>query len=150
MRGFTLLEMTLVIGLMGTIASMTAFQDVTVYKRVLARTDAGQVMGALIRARGEAMHGLCSSNNCETPPPHGVWFGEHSVVEFEGTSYANRTPDTDEQYPLAGTRVVPGTQEIIFSPISGEAVESGSVHLTDTTGATWQVDVTQSGVISVK
>ncbi|CAN5726775.1 hypothetical protein BH11PAT2_BH11PAT2_06580 [soil metagenome] len=146
-RGFTLIEMVVVLAVVGTIASFTALQDLGAYSRALAGTDVDSVVGALIKARSESMQGICATYGCEVAPAHGVMVSEHQVVVFEGPSYEGRAQSADELFPLQGTDTISGTPEIVFKAYSGDSVEPATLTLSNSTGARWQVTIDSSGAV---
>ena len=124
-QGFTLVEMILVIALIGTLGSLTAFQDIGAYKRILARTDADRINGAFVKARSDAMQGVCASGSCDAPPWHGVMVSGHQAILFEGPSFLGRSLGADESFPLEDADISSGSQETIFAPITGESASHG-------------------------
>ncbi|MEO6536142.1 MAG: prepilin-type N-terminal cleavage/methylation domain-containing protein [Candidatus Paceibacterota bacterium] len=149
-RGFTLAEMVLVLALMSLLGSLTAFVNIGAYKRLLARTDVDRIVGALVQARSEAMHGVCKANICDTPPPHGVRVGRNEVTVFEGSSYSDRIATVDETFFLDGT-MASGTNEVVFVPITGEVSDGLDIFLTGVEGSasnTWHVQIATSGNIT--
>ncbi len=147
-RGFTLVEMVVVIALVGIIGSLTAFSDLGAYKRVLASTDADTIASALVQARNDAMHGVCFDSSCDAPPTHGVYMAKNHLVIFEGPSYNDRLVAVDEELTLEGIENSSSDQEVVFAPVTGEPAQATALVFINSAGAAWRVDVAQNGLIT--
>ncbi len=139
--------MVVVLSLIGIIASFTVSEDLEAFSRVLARTDVDRVVGALVEARGEAIHGVCSDDSCDFPPAHGVMIRDHEVVVFGGPSYEGRAQDADELFPLEGITQVTGMREILFTPSTVEAISTQNMLFSNSAGAEWKISIDYSGAI---
>jgi prepilin-type N-terminal cleavage/methylation domain-containing protein len=132
-RGFTLMEMLVVIGLVAIIAGFSVVVGLDGFRGDSYRAERDSIVILLQQARTESL------NNIDEEP-HGVAFfpAAHpkSYVEFEGTSYTAPTHDpnkdtiVDAQYPVSFGAGAPA--EITFEQLSGDANSPGTFALLDT------------------
>lgn len=147
-RGFTLIEMLIVIGIILVIAGAPLFIDLTSYRADAFRAERAAIVTALQKARADAL------NNIDQEP-HGVAFfpADHpkSYVVFEGDTYAVSDPVKrevfDENYPVAFGATSP--DEVVFSQLDGSAGFSGDIAVVDSQrGITAAITVNHEGAIS--
>ena len=115
-RGFTLIEIAVVIGLLALIAGIGLVVGLGSYQSTLRRDAHNTLQTALIHAQAEALAGVCAGAGCVGPVAHGVYTATSSYVIFEGTSYATR--DTAEDVVLSADPIDPKTvgAEVVFKP----------------------------------
>ncbi len=124
-KGFTIIELALVIGIM---AGLSAF-IVPTYRDYQIRTDlniaAEHVTQALGRARILAQGGARSS----------AWgFSVSRMTLFAGESYTNRDQTGDERYDFPETIETSGLDEVSFAPSTGIPSATGTIILTSLRG----------------
>jgi prepilin-type N-terminal cleavage/methylation domain-containing protein len=146
-RGFTLVEMVVVIALVGMLGSLTAFADIHSYTRALAGSDVTTVLGALSEARGRAMHGVCFETACVAPASHGVLVDKDSIVIFEGQTYSDRIQAADEVLPLSAVHNST-SQETVFNSVTGEVLHATSLSFSNGSEEAWRIDIAQSGLLT--
>jgi prepilin-type N-terminal cleavage/methylation domain-containing protein len=131
-RGFTVLELVVVIGLIGVIAAFS----VPMFRRYQMRSDlsrsADQVTQALGRARALAQAGTGDA-------PWG--FSVTNAVLFKGKTFAARDPAFDEEYPIPSTIVRTGLAEASFSKLEGKPSQTGSIVLTALSGEQAEITI---------
>lgn len=120
-RGFALIELLIVIGILGTVAGMS----VPMYNSYQIRNDLNlateQVVQGLARARLLAQSAQDDSE----------WgFYIPAGVLYKGTSYADRDPALDEVYPMPSTIKTTGLLEVSYSKLNGRPSAMGDITLT--------------------
>jgi prepilin-type N-terminal cleavage/methylation domain-containing protein len=127
-RGFTLMEMLIVIGLVGVLASVALFMDVNSYRGDAFRGEVNALGLALQTSRADALNNINQSK-------HGVAIhpgGYDGYVIFQGNSYATRNLAFDESIKANYSVTFGATPtEIIFDQLSGDANYDGDVTMTD-------------------
>lgn len=134
-RGFALIEVLLVVGLIGAIAGV----GVPLYRDYQIRNDLNlateQVTQGLARAR------LLSQSAQEDDS----WgFYAPAGVLYKGDSYETRDPAFDETYPMPSTIGIEGLFEVNYSKVHGLPDNTGEITLTTIT------DDTRNVLIEVK
>jgi prepilin-type N-terminal cleavage/methylation domain-containing protein len=119
MRGFTLIEVLIVVSLITMIAGLTLFFDVSSFRRTAFNAELATLAVALQTARADAL------NNIDQLP-HGVKIYPGSYrgyVVFEGADYSHRDTTKDVSIPSMYTvAVAPSSpDEVVFKQLSGEA-----------------------------
>ena len=146
-RGFTLIEMLIVMGIVAVLASIPLFIDLNSYRGYAFRSERDKLVTTLQTAR------MYSMNNINQLP-HGVALyptdHQKSFVFFEGANYAAIPSShivTDVSYELAfGVGTPP---EVVFSQLDGNANYEGDVVLIDTTrNFTFVIAINHEGAIS--
>lgn len=138
-RGFTLIEMLVVIGLLtiiGTIGLVLSFDS---YRGYAFRGDRDLAIATFQKARSQAVNGVCKSTvlaPCTSGVPHGVHIGSGNLTIFQGTTYNFADPVNEIIALTSDTTLVGGVGEptdIVFAELSGDA--------TVTSGAGWSVTI---------
>ncbi len=141
-RGFTLMEIIIVIGLLVIIAGFALVVSLDDYRGYNFRNERDVVVAVLQKARSQAINNMCFEApgvTCTDGVSHGVYFGSSgSYIIFQGASYASRDAALDEVIE-AGTGLVAitGTNSVVFDRLSGNATVSPSAStltLTDERG----------------
>ena len=123
-RGFTLLEILLVVGLLALLGGIGTFVGLNSYRTGLFRSERDTVVGLLWEVRGRAL------NNVDETP-HGLKINDAGYTVFEGSSYAARVPAQDETTPVNSSFGHSGLDEVVFSQLSGSVSAPGVISLTD-------------------
>jgi prepilin-type N-terminal cleavage/methylation domain-containing protein len=128
-RGFTLIEVAIVVAVLALIAGIGLAVGLPSYRATLFRSDRDTLIAALLHARAQAMNGVCSASACAGPAPHGVYIGPASYVIFEGASYATRDASEDEAFAADPVVARSGAAEIVFDALSGRVDSPGEIVL---------------------
>lgn len=120
-RGFSLIEVMLVVGLVGAVAGV----GIPLYRDYQIRNDLSlateQVTQGLARARLMAQAG--QEDN--------AWgFFVPAGVLYKGESYETRDPLFDEYYPMPSTITIQGLLEVNYGKVSGSPDATGEITLT--------------------
>lgn len=123
-KAFTLIEISVVIGIMVILASLTLPLGANFYKSQQLETEAQAVSEVLRRAQLKAVVQ-------ERDSQFGVYFGSGSYVLFQGGSFAGRDSQHDESFDFSSTLVdFGGLSEIVFSKMAGQPSVAGDITLT--------------------
>jgi prepilin-type N-terminal cleavage/methylation domain-containing protein len=128
-KGFTLIEILVVLGIISALLSSTLFFNFDSYRGDTFRAE-GKILQSLLQtARADAMNNI-------NQKPHGVALhpdGYSGYVLFEGEDYEHADVHTLVQIPESyHITLDPDTpQEIVFSQLSGDANFQGEIVLID-------------------
>jgi prepilin-type N-terminal cleavage/methylation domain-containing protein len=122
-KGFTLIEILTVIGLISMIAGFALSTNIGSLRAFSFRDDRDELVSVLQKARSEAMNGICLGG-CTGGASHGVHLESGKYVLFQGGSYAARDTETDEIHTLSGATALSGATDVVFERLSGDAVLS--------------------------
>lgn len=140
-RGFTLVEILLVITIMLTLSVPTA----AFYGRFLTQNAVSntvdQIAGSLRKAQTYAMAGKNGSSNW------GVNFGAKTITLYSGNSYVTRTPALDEKFSVNTNVSVVGLTDLNFTRVTG--IPASSPTITVSGGNTSKtISINSQGVVS--
>lgn len=120
-RGFTILELALVIGIGVLLVGLTLPIAVRFYQLTIANETARDIASALRRAERSASFGVSAS-------AFGVQFFPDRYIEFRGDTYASRITSEDAVIPLPlGTTISGMPLEIVFAEQTGTPTATGTL-----------------------
>ena len=122
MRGLTLLEILLVVGIVAILVSLTLPLGLDFYRSQQLETQSQGVIQALRRAQLKAI-------SVESDSSFGVYLTDDNYTLFKGSSYLTRDADFDEVFDLPMIITVSGLQEIVFSKLEGKPNITGNIIL---------------------
>jgi len=122
-KGFTLIEIIIVIGIIGLLASisMNAYTNSKSHENL--QTSTLGLVEAVRHAQSNAQSGKLDSS-------WGVKLNPSEVVVFKGSSYTARDSSLDQLLGLPSGVVVTGLSEIVFSKIIGNTTNTGTITVT--------------------
>ena len=146
-KGFTLLEILVVMGLLVVIAATPLFVDTNNFRGRSFQAEQSQLASALQTARARSFNNISQKK-------HGVAINPGSFegyVIFEGDSYATRDISKDEEikasYTVTFAPLTP--DEITFEQLSGNANFNGDITITDSQrGIGSSITINSEGKIS--
>src|SRR5271154_5232788 len=97
--GFTLLEILVVMGILTVVAGFGLALSLDGYRDYLFRDERDTVIGALQKARSQAINNVCLGSGCSDGVPHGVFLQNSQYTIFQGASYAGRNGSVDQILP---------------------------------------------------
>lgn len=122
-NAFTLIEVMLSVSLLALISGGAFYLS----NNIISKSNTGSakdiVETALYKAQQEAISGKYDSNI-------GVKIGQNSVVIFSGDSYATRDVDKDSPFDYPSPISVSGTDEFVFTKVTGKSSASNTVSIT--------------------
>lgn len=146
-RGFTAVEILVVLGILAIFASMSASTFMSIRNTQSLKVASQDVWLALRSARSVT---LASENDTV----YGVRIEITRAIRFQGSTYVAGA-STNVVYDFsngvtATTSLSGGTQNIVFTRLTGDAQATGTISLVEPhSGATSSVVVRQSGLIDI-
>ena len=122
MKGFTILEILLVIAIIATLLAFIFPLGLDFYKSQQLETQSQVLIQTLRRAQLKAI-------SIDLDSPFGVYLTEDSFTLFKGNSYLTRDSQYDEVFDLPEIINVSGLSEIIFSKFEGKPNVMGNIIL---------------------
>lgn len=149
LRGFTLIEILVVLGIVAVLASATTSAFSRYTKAQLIESETARVVALFADAQARA---LAARDN----EPHGIHLATSTVVLFKGSTY---TPGANENYELGlhpqvnitDISLASGGSDIVFKRISGATEESGSIEISLLDGSRSKtITIDRSGIAYVE
>jgi len=146
-KGFTLIEMLIVIGILGVLASMSLFLGINNYRGDAFRSEVNSLGITLQTARADALNNINQKKHGVAMHPGGY----DGYIVFEGDSYASadhsRDKDIKANYGVTFGPLSP--TEIVFEQLSGNANFDGDITLYDPErNMTTAISINHEGKIS--
>ena len=148
-KGFTLVEMMVVICLIGIIVAFGWVMSLDAYRGFSFRNDRDAVVAALQRARSQAINNICIGAGCTDGKPHGVYFDDTNkqVVIFQGNSYDAFDPFNEKiQFESKTTIITSTSPSVIFQQLSGDSA-STTISMADVTYRSADIQINTVGRI---
>lgn len=134
-RGFTLIEILVVVSMMVIIMSFGIFFDMDKFRQNSFQADRDILISALQHARSQAISNICYGDTSicqEDGKPHGVYIESHQFTIFQGTDFANRNIVYDAILETEYDIAYSGLTEVVFDQLTGDVVSgAGSITMTD-------------------
>mgnify|MGYP003393241446 CR=1 FL=1 len=146
-KGFTLIEILVVLGIITIIGSISIIMGVDDYRRQLFRSDRDVLITALQHARAQSVSNICLGDGCDNGKPHGVYISDDEYIMFQGESYATRDTDVDAVIDADSDIEQSGISEVVFEQLSGDVSSPGDIVLTDSLGRVSTTTVGSEGQI---
>lgn len=147
-RGFTLIEILIVIGLVALVGGAVLFVDLNNYRGDSFRSERNTVVNLLGQARIDALNNVSEE-------PHGLALHPadypDSYVLFAGSSYASSDPATRVPYKQNyAVAFGPGSPaEVVFEQLNGDSSVAGTITMTDSDRAfSFDIAINSEGGIS--
>lgn len=140
-KGFTLLELLLAVVIMSLLAGLS----VPIYQSFQVRNDLDVAAAAVAQDLRRAQ---MLSEAVDGDVGWGVHVQSGSIRVFKGTVYATRDSAFDEVFDIPTSITATGTQEFIFSRLTGEPQATGTLIFNSTTNETRMISVNSKGVVS--
>ncbi|PJC65463.1 MAG: hypothetical protein CO020_00525 [Candidatus Colwellbacteria bacterium CG_4_9_14_0_2_um_filter_50_12] len=119
-KGFTLLEIIIVVALFAILAALGLFIGLDLYRGYALASERSTVVNILEKARSQSVNNINQT-------PHGVHFTGSAYVIFQGASYASRDQSYDEVITSAPGVTAGGVTETVFTQLEGSANPTGEV-----------------------
>lgn len=138
MRGFTLLEVILVIATITVLAAIA----VPVYFTLQVKNDLDVATNTTLQTLRRAQ---ILSQAVDGDTTWGVKLQQANITLFKGVSYSTRDSNFDEVYSLSGNVSPTGILEIVFSKLLGTPDTTGILTLTNTNNETQNITIGSKG-----
>lgn len=138
-RGFTLIEILLVIALVGLLSGFTIVAGTDFYRGYAFRSEVDLAVAALQKARSQALSNLNQT-------AHGVHLAGDGYTVFEGPTFNPAAP-TNALVPIQWAAAPADPVDISFEQLSATTA-SATVVLTDGHSRTVRITVNREGRIS--
>jgi len=140
-KGFTLLEVLLVMGLMLVLFTLSVPVMLPAQRRVELYVNRQITMNMYRRAQILAQNGVDDSQ-------WGIRLESNRIILFSGNSYAGRTASRDEitTYPISITAT--GPSDVVFSKLYGLPSTNGTVTLSSTINQTAIININAKGALN--
>lgn len=131
-RGFTLLEILVVMGLILMVVAFGLIVSFDDYRGFTFRNERDIVVSVIQKARGQAINNMCFGAGCTDGKPHGVYFGSAGqYIIFQGATYASRDATVDEVIDAKDkAATLTGMNTVVFNRLRADAVTTGGATLT--------------------
>jgi prepilin-type N-terminal cleavage/methylation domain-containing protein len=154
-KGFTLMEVLLVIGLITIVASFGLFVSMDSYNSSSFQNDRNLLVSTLMRARSESINNVClstTSSPCTDGKPHGVHLDTSGglvtqYVLFQGTTY-NPTDPINEIIKTNHYLTISGTTDVYFTELSDSVTTPVTITLKDNSTSTSDINIGGEGQIT--
>lgn len=147
MRGYTAVEVVIVLAIFAGLVTVTATTFTSIRNTQSLKVASQDVWLALRSAKSATL-------SSENDMVYGVRIESGEAIRFAGSSYTAGT-STNVAYPFPGgvtatTSLSGGTQDIIFTRLTGETLATGTITLIESrSGATSSMRVTQTGLVEI-
>jgi prepilin-type N-terminal cleavage/methylation domain-containing protein len=143
MRGFTLLEILIVVGISLILFYLIIPVGLDFYKSQQIDNETRIMVQTLKRAQSKAMA-------AESDSKFGVYINNDNYILFRGDSYASRNSQYDEVFDLSGSITIEDSpKEIVFSKVEGTPSFAGGI-VFNGGNQTRKVLINKFGVISLE
>lgn len=152
-RGFTLIEILIVVGIMTLLGGVTLIVSMDNYHAYAFRAERDTLVSLLQKARSQSMSNICLPTNgsCTNGKAHGVYVSAGQYTVFQGQSYGARDGAVDEIYLVRGVDVKPKSgslTEVVFAQLSGDVLVPGYISLLNSDGHVSTTTITSEGTIT--
>ena len=140
-RGFTLLEILLVLAMISIIAGFS----IPVYQSFQVKNDL-DISANTIASSFRRAQVLAEASDGDSQ--WGVKVLSGSITLFQGSSYAGRVAAFDEVFTVPTSITPSGLNEVVFDRLTGQALSTGTVTMTATTGQVRTIAITSKGTVT--
>lgn len=139
-RGFTLLEMVLVMAVMGVVAAGV----VPAYRGLQIRNDMDIAVFSTVQSLRRAQ---VLAQAVDSDSQWGVKIVSPNIALFKGSTYFGRDTAYDELFDLPSDVSVSGVTEVVFNKVFGDTANSGSINFSSTNSDSATVTVNSKGAV---
>ncbi len=149
-RGFTLIEILVVIGIVSVISSIVAVSLFNYRDRAALRVETGRVVALINETREQSVAGRGGV-------VHGLHFEESKVVRFSGQTYVadaigNEPLELSSLVDIGSISLTGGASDVVFSRLSGKSDKTGTfrVRLKSDVANYKEVRIESTGIATVQ
>lgn len=162
-KGFTLLEIAIVIAIISVLAAVGLIFGLQNYLSYATKNERDVLVSVLIKARSQAINNVCIGSSCSNGVSHGVkltynptTYALEKYTIFQGTTYNANDPLNEDITPshqlFFSTTPANTVSQVVFQQLSGTVSLGGSgvgvMTLSDTTGRSFTISLTSEGRIA--
>jgi prepilin-type N-terminal cleavage/methylation domain-containing protein len=141
MRGFTLIELVIVLAIMLMLSAIVGTLSSNTLPKNQLQSESETIVENLRRAQALTIAG-------KQDQLWGVHLTSSTLTLFAGTSYATRDTQYDQVRSLPAGLSVSGLTDVVFEAITGETTNTGTTTLTaDATSETVSITVNARGLV---
>lgn len=122
MRGFSLIEVLIVLAILGFVASMGTIFSMSSISRSYALSERDLLVALLTQTRAKALANVHES-------AHSLHVATSTYVLYEGTTFSSGNA-TNKHIPKASKAVVTGLDTVTFLPLSADTESGGVITVT--------------------
>lgn len=141
MKGFTLIEIVVVVALISGLSLMTIPASINQYKIRIAEESALDILHFLRLSQNNAKVRLRGTSN-------GIKILDNSFTVFSGESYNLRNSSVDESYAIPLGVSIDGVDEVVFEEISGKPFVEGDINVSVGVYVN-RIHISSAGVIEI-
>jgi prepilin-type N-terminal cleavage/methylation domain-containing protein len=139
MRGFSLIEVVIVIAIVAFVASIGTVFSMGSISRSYALSERDLLVALLTQTRAKALANVHES-------AHSVHIATSTYVLYEGTTFASNNP-TNRHVPRVSRTTLSGIGTVSFSPLYANTATSGVITVVGDT-QTYEVEINSVGMIN--
>jgi len=128
--GFTLIEITVVMGLLAAIAGLASFGSLDTWRGYNFRGERNLLISILQEARSQSVNNICLGTGCDDGRPHGVHIQADQYIIFQGSAYDPADP-LNEVIGANNSIAHGGLTDVVFSQLSGNVSAPGDIVISD-------------------
>lgn len=147
-RGFTLTEILIVMSLITMVAGFSSIMSMDNYRSYSFSNERDLLVAVLHKARSQAINNMCLGASCTDGKPHGVHMAPGQYTIFQGASFATRDSAVDENIQTSAPVTVTGINDIVFVQLSGGALPTGAMTISDPTNHSSVISINSEGQIT--
>ena len=148
-KGFTLIEVILVIGLLLIIATFGLFFSFESFRGYSFHSDRDILVSLLQHVRSQAIGNTCRGSGCTDGKSQGIKIQNDKFIMFQGNSFDDLSTDHSLDVIVSTNSNVShsGQDEFVFTQLSGDVLDPGDVTLTDLSGKTSTISINSEGQV---
>jgi len=145
-RGFTVIEVIVILALLAILAQVTFSGDISFYTKKTFNEEVTGLYFSLMHARISSMHNVCLGISCPDGKAHGVRIETDKYILFQGSNFSDRDVAQDKIIIFLPSVSATSTGDVVFEQLSGNT-EERIITITDDTGRVARILINEEGRI---
>lgn len=138
-RGFSLIEIVIVIGLVGVLTACSVAFSMSSVSRTHALSERDLLVSLLTQTRAKAVANVQEK-------PHGVYIETDNYIVYEGTIYEEESL-TNRIIPRNSHVTINGLKNIIFQQLTADVENTGTIEIVEDTQI-YRIEINSAGRIN--